>query len=205
MSYFFYFQIRYKKGIEMLKIFKGYSLKTSLLDDFMYYENRQKMLQEEKARLLVNNYDNPFLAPVLDPPRKLSAMVILPSKEDDKVIKKKDSDGSDKNEAAPGETTGLDGNASNNLTRRAEHNNSFLSNGEASIEEALKIGSLTITTKQSSSVTEPQGDGPRVSESNTGTSEVLTVGTMPVNVNGFAEASGFLTVGTIPLDPRAFK
>lgn len=197
-------EIRYKKGIEMLKIFKGYSSKTSLLDDFMYYENRQKMLQEEKARLLVNNYDNPFLVPVMDPPRKLSGMVGLPSKEDDKlVIKKKDSDGSDKNEAAIGETTGLDGNAANNLDR-AEHN--ILSNGEAIIEEALKIGSLTITTKQqSSSISEPLVAGARVCASNTGTSEVLTVGTMPVNVNGFAEASGFLTVGTIPLDPRAFK
>lgn len=189
----------------MLKIFKGYSSKTSLLDDFMYYENRQKMLQEEKERLLVNNYDNPFLVPVLDPPRKLSAMVNIPSKEGDKVIKKKDSDGSDKNEAAPGETTGFDGNGSSNLSRRAEHNNLVYANGEASIEEALKIGSLTFTTKQSSSVTEPQEVGTRVSASNTVTSEVLTVGTMPVSVNGYAETSGFLTVGTIPLDPRAFK
>ncbi|KAH1041263.1 hypothetical protein AAZX31_09G030900 [Glycine max] len=42
-------EIMYWKGLEMLKIFKNNTLKTSLLDDFMYYENRQKIMQDEKA------------------------------------------------------------------------------------------------------------------------------------------------------------
>lgn len=65
-------EIKYKKGVEMLKVFKNYTSKTSLLDDFMYYENRQKILQEEKARLLIKSYGTPVFVPVLHPPRKLN-------------------------------------------------------------------------------------------------------------------------------------
>lgn len=194
------FQIRYRKGIEMLKIFKSYASKTSLLDDFMYYENRQKIMQEEKAKLLMNNYDNPFLVPVLDPPRKL--VVDLPCKEEDRVSKK-DLNSSDKNDAAPppGETIGLDGNESN--LSPTDRNIPVLSNGEASLETALKIGSLTITTKQS--VPEALDEVPTSgSASNSASSDVVTVGSLPVKVNRFAESSGFL-VGTIPLDPKAFE
>ncbi|KAK9161799.1 hypothetical protein Syun_008140 [Stephania yunnanensis] len=46
-------EIQFKQGMEMLNIFKSHSFKTSILDDFMYYEERQKIMQEEKARLLV--------------------------------------------------------------------------------------------------------------------------------------------------------
>ncbi|KAI5651000.1 hypothetical protein M9H77_37005 [Catharanthus roseus] len=193
-------EIRYRKGIEMLKIFKSYASKTSLLDDFMYYENRQKIMQEEKAKLLMNNYDNPFLVPVLDPPRKL--VVDLPCKEEDRVSKK-DLNSSDKNDAAPppGETIGLDGNESN--LSPTDRNIPVLSNGEASLETALKIGSLTITTKQS--VPEALDEVPTSgSASNSASSDVVTVGSLPVKVNRFAESSGFL-VGTIPLDPKAFE
>ena len=54
-------EIMYRKGLEILKIFKNYTLKTFLLDDFMYYENRQKVMQEEKAKFLSKrklNYEN---------------------------------------------------------------------------------------------------------------------------------------------------
>ncbi|WOH13042.1 hypothetical protein DCAR_0832551 [Daucus carota subsp. sativus] len=44
----------------MLKIFKHYTSKMSLMDDFMYYGNRQKLLQQEKAWLLIKNQANPF-------------------------------------------------------------------------------------------------------------------------------------------------
>ncbi|PSR97858.1 Phosphatidylinositol kinase [Actinidia chinensis var. chinensis] len=54
----------------MLKIFKNHAAKASLLDDFMYYENRQKIMQEEKTKLLVKSYGSSFLIPALDPPRK---------------------------------------------------------------------------------------------------------------------------------------
>ena len=34
----------------MLKIFKDYDTRTSILDDFEFYEDRQKAMQERKAR-----------------------------------------------------------------------------------------------------------------------------------------------------------
>eukprot|EP00252_Welwitschia_mirabilis_P017493 TRINITY_DN3876_c0_g3_i2.p1 TRINITY_DN3876_c0_g3~~TRINITY_DN3876_c0_g3_i2.p1 ORF type:complete len:614 (-),score=83.14 TRINITY_DN3876_c0_g3_i2:158-1999(-) len=41
-------EIKFEQGIEMLKIFKNYALKTSILDDFSYYEGRQKAVREKK-------------------------------------------------------------------------------------------------------------------------------------------------------------
>ncbi|MCO5570872.1 hypothetical protein L7F22_024601 [Adiantum nelumboides] len=38
------------QGSEMLSIFKNYSLKTSILDDFQFYETRQKFMQDNRAR-----------------------------------------------------------------------------------------------------------------------------------------------------------
>ena len=34
----------------MLKIFKDHVCKTSILDDFGFYDNREKMMQERKAK-----------------------------------------------------------------------------------------------------------------------------------------------------------
>ncbi|MED6143141.1 YTH domain-containing protein, variant 2 [Stylosanthes scabra] len=41
-------EIGLKQGLEMLNIFKSYSAKTSLLDDFDFYENREKLLNSDK-------------------------------------------------------------------------------------------------------------------------------------------------------------
>lgn len=35
----------------MLKIFKNYSYKTSILDDFEFYENRQMTMQDRRSKL----------------------------------------------------------------------------------------------------------------------------------------------------------
>lgn len=60
------FQIGLKQGIEMLSIFKKYSAKTSILDDFNFYENREKSLQTKRSSKqvpspieLYNNRDFP--------------------------------------------------------------------------------------------------------------------------------------------------
>lgn len=47
-SYLSGFQIGLKEGLEMLKIFKNYSAKTSLLDDFDFYENGEKLFRSQK-------------------------------------------------------------------------------------------------------------------------------------------------------------
>ena len=42
--------MKLEQGIEMLNIFKNYETDMSILDDFDYYEERQKAMQERKAR-----------------------------------------------------------------------------------------------------------------------------------------------------------
>lgn len=44
----------------MLHIFKNSSPGTSLLDDFMFYEERQKIMEEERSRLPRRGYSKPF-------------------------------------------------------------------------------------------------------------------------------------------------
>ncbi|KAK1316192.1 hypothetical protein QJS10_CPA05g00144 [Acorus calamus] len=73
-------EITFVPGIMMLNIFKNSPLKTSLLDDFMYYEERQKIQQEEKSRFLGRTYDGSFFVPATVPSNNLNSMVIQPSK-----------------------------------------------------------------------------------------------------------------------------
>ncbi|KAL2342262.1 hypothetical protein Fmac_010202 [Flemingia macrophylla] len=42
-------EIGLKEGLEMLKIFKNYSAKTSLLDDFVFYEKREKLFSFQRS------------------------------------------------------------------------------------------------------------------------------------------------------------
>ncbi|KAJ6711290.1 EVOLUTIONARILY CONSERVED C-TERMINAL REGION 11 [Salix purpurea] len=42
-------EIGLEKGLEMLNIFKSYSAKTSILDDFNFYENREKSCKTKKS------------------------------------------------------------------------------------------------------------------------------------------------------------
>ncbi|KAF9616627.1 hypothetical protein IFM89_030796 [Coptis chinensis] len=43
-------EVKLEQGLEMLNIFKNYETNLSILDDFDYYEERQKAMQERKAR-----------------------------------------------------------------------------------------------------------------------------------------------------------
>eukprot|EP00249_Psilotum_nudum_P022350 c28481_g2_i2 orf=110-2164(+) len=43
-------QVKLEQGIEMLKIFKSFPLRTSLLDDFPFYDDRQRFLEERKLK-----------------------------------------------------------------------------------------------------------------------------------------------------------
>lgn len=175
----------YKKGLEMLKIFKNHTLKTSLLDDFMYYEERQKFMQEERSRLLVRSFESPFLVTGLGPPRKLNSV------------------GDDANNSKKTPVP-----ASAQVSSNFGVTNTSITNGyaEKKAPEAkddavstLKIGSLTINQKQVDSKSSA------AAATNAKSFDVVTVGSMPVRVNGFAESLRNLTVGTIPLDPRALQ
>lgn len=56
-TYRFCPQVRFAQGTEMLNIFKNYPSKTSILDDFDFYESRQKVMQEKKIRPSVPHLD----------------------------------------------------------------------------------------------------------------------------------------------------
>ncbi|XP_010918049.1 uncharacterized protein [Elaeis guineensis] len=43
-------EVKFPQGTEMLNIFKSYASKTSILDDFGFYENRQKVMQEKRNK-----------------------------------------------------------------------------------------------------------------------------------------------------------
>ncbi|XP_068499322.1 YTH domain-containing protein ECT2-like isoform X2 [Phaseolus vulgaris] len=43
-------EVNFPQGVEILNIFKNYVARTSILDDFEFYESRQKVLQEKKTR-----------------------------------------------------------------------------------------------------------------------------------------------------------
>jgi ribosomal protein S21 len=43
-------QVKFDKGIQIVKIFKEHSSKTSILDDFGFYESREKTTQERKYK-----------------------------------------------------------------------------------------------------------------------------------------------------------
>ncbi|KAI4323304.1 hypothetical protein L6164_022919 [Bauhinia variegata] len=49
-------EVNYPQGLEMLNIFKSYAARTSILDDFEFYESRQKVLQEKKIRHSMPHY-----------------------------------------------------------------------------------------------------------------------------------------------------
>lgn len=46
----FKIQVELEQGINMLKIFKNYEAHSSILDDFDFYEERHKALQDRKVR-----------------------------------------------------------------------------------------------------------------------------------------------------------
>ncbi|KAA8536586.1 hypothetical protein F0562_029064 [Nyssa sinensis] len=57
-------EIGLKQGVEMLKIFKSYSGKKSVLDDFNFYENREKLLKAKRSNMSASSqreiYNNTY-------------------------------------------------------------------------------------------------------------------------------------------------
>ncbi|KAK1390335.1 YTH domain-containing protein [Heracleum sosnowskyi] len=209
-------EIRYKKGMEMLKIFKHHTSTTSLLDDFMYYENRQKLLKQEKSRLMVKSYENSYILPRMEPPRKLNVFLNLPIKEDPKQEKNNIESNLEK---APVSTNQVLADREVKVTVKAS--DTFVAINKVEEESfLLKIGSLSINPKKAG--LKPVGGGsgagaavnshavapapaPAPESLTAKPVDVVTVGSMPVKVKGFENSVGFMTVGTIPLDAGALN
>ncbi|KAM0875217.1 hypothetical protein ACQ4PT_036910 [Festuca glaucescens] len=58
-------EIPYKSGINMLKLFKSSPMTTSILDDFPFYEGRQKAMVEQKRRHLGRSSNGLIYVPAL--------------------------------------------------------------------------------------------------------------------------------------------
>ncbi|XP_042050679.1 YTH domain-containing protein ECT4-like isoform X1 [Salvia splendens] len=204
-------EISFKKGLEMLKIFKGHTSKTSLLDDFMYYENRQRILQGERARLFIKSYENPYLGPLLDPPRKLQTVHDFPPISDVNAAKQNTNNSSMANKKEVPSSAVSTCSTNDHVEPKGKNSSGTNPYNVASVPgsceglvdkvpnavDELKISGLNIHSDE-------PGSGPTGAVSNKTNSEmvnVVTIGSMPVKVVD-TESSGFLTVGTIPLDPR---
>ncbi|TYK02980.1 YTH domain-containing family protein 3-like isoform X1 [Cucumis melo var. makuwa] len=199
-------EIPLKKGLEMLKLFKSHTLKTSLLDDFIYYENRQKIMQEEKARLVIRRLERPYFVPALDHTRQLNCVVELPLREDKNLNKANDGPRVlERNAASRAEQQVYSnpGNAGAVVVKESPKPNA---EEKVDVTSTLKMESLEISPKV---VENPLGGATPAAASDTNSknhTEVVTVGSMPIKVNGYnTETSGVLTVGTIPLDPKALQ
>lgn len=188
----------FKEGLEMLKLFKNYPLDTSLFDDFMYYEKRQKFMQEEKARLLFKSFQSSYLVPALGLADKLNHVVQLRSKEDRKINMNND----------PNSLQEILTSATEKISSNSDVTNSSAGNGNSKQVEAKD--DMTHTLSNDSFVQNPKpAECKPLAEAITvlksEARDVFTVGSMPIKVNGFSESSGILTVGTIPLDPKALQ
>lgn len=51
-------EVKFPQGTEVLNIFKNYSSKTSILDDFDFYENRQKAMQHKRSKPPTPTFDH---------------------------------------------------------------------------------------------------------------------------------------------------
>lgn len=43
-------QVKIEQGVKVIKIFKEHESKTSILDDFVFYESREKIIKEGKKK-----------------------------------------------------------------------------------------------------------------------------------------------------------
>ncbi|MED6217030.1 YT521-B-like domain containing protein [Stylosanthes scabra] len=187
-------EIIFSKGLEMLKIFKNHTLKTSLLDDFNYYENRQKIIQDEKAKLLIKSFEGPLFFPALEAPQKLN--FDIPPINAEKTFKFENDSGCLKKATSISVPDPVI--SKSEVTTNSADEKVGKTIGDKDVSSILKIGSVTITpklieTKQAIGV----GNKERI--------HVVKVGSMQVEVNGISKPSGSLKVGSISLDAKALQ
>ncbi|KAE8683375.1 YTH domain-containing family protein 1 [Hibiscus syriacus] len=187
-------EIMYVQGTEMLKIFKNHVMKTSLLDDFLYYENRQRIMQEERAMQLIKSLESPVLPPAsaFNPANKLNHVKLLLN-ENERSIKQRDPELS---------RTIVPSSSQQVPSTNSRSTNGSLERIAAEAEDDasnLMISSLSINSNQDESKFSASA------ATKTDAVEVVNFGSVTVKVNRFTESPGFLTVGTIPLNPKTLQ
>ncbi|KAL9259786.1 YTH domain-containing protein [Drosera capensis] len=87
MEAYLLLQVKLEQGIEVLKVFKLHSSKVSMLDDFDFYEARERSMQERKAKkqILLKqvkddiNSEDPKSSRVADEPNGVEGLNVEPS------------------------------------------------------------------------------------------------------------------------------
>lgn len=196
----------------MLKIFKESPLKTSILDDFMFYEERQNIMQDEKSRFTGRSYNTyrPAIVfankPSDSAEQNNSADQI--AREDggqssvasDKLSRFDDKQGIDnllKTEAVPADlkhqkSTDIDGLIDQQVSPKPD-----------AIRPSEDEKNATPDQKEDANpAIDSKGDGEFPIIEKFTESDVVTVGSMHIMVNGTAEAtSNAITIGSLPVEP----
>ncbi|KAJ0232081.1 Evolutionarily conserved C-terminal region 7 [Hirschfeldia incana] len=195
-------EIMLKQGLEVLKIFKGHAERTSLLDDFAYYENRQRVMHDERNRLPYRS----FLSPVPVVPRpdfsdrnKKSSMDAfkIPSVTSSSEIKEVPSKSDGNEEGNEEDTTTLIQKKITSLTVGPTDTDSNPTTG-SHLNQSQPMDRLA------PSVSDKKADPPVVVVDSllSEDSDTVKVGSVPIKVTG---SSPVVTVGTIPLDPSSLQ
>ncbi|MQM10627.1 hypothetical protein Taro_043521 [Colocasia esculenta] len=193
-------EIKYMPGMSMLTIFKNSPMKTSILDDFLYYEDRQRFMYEEKTRLLGGSYGSTLFVPAFAPPNKSSVTIKHPPKMEEKRVKPLN------NVKSLDDPISVDDRVNSKSEHAAEANSRRSTALEGTGQDVdtsslvTKIGSLSLDSAEGKA---SQSANALVSPE---ASKYVTVGSLPVKVNGYGGSpSGTLTVGTIPIHPKTVK
>uniref|UniRef100_A0ACD5W0B4 Uncharacterized protein n=1 Tax=Avena sativa TaxID=4498 RepID=A0ACD5W0B4_AVESA len=154
-------EVKFLQGADMLKIFKNFSCKTSILDDFDFYENRQKVMQDRRGKPLTTSLGH-FMPKDEKPEEFKKQAQILSTVELDKAKKNE--------EHSNDVTTDLD-----TAGKSAEQSNEIATDIDAtkrSEEEANTVAADLDTTKGSE-----EQSNKVVTENGLGTEETTSVAT----------------------------
>ncbi|CAN7097831.1 unnamed protein product [Brassica rapa subsp. narinosa] len=190
-------EIMMKQGLEVLKIFKGHAERTSLLDDFAYYENRQRVMHDERNRLPYRS----FLSPVPVTRPDLSDRNKKNSVDSFKITSSEDpskSEGNEEKEGTKEDTSILIQKKITSLTVSPTDTDFIPTTGShLNQSQAKSKPSPSVSDKKTDPDPPEVVDSP-LSEDN----DTVKVGSLPIKVTG---SPPIVTVGTIPLDPSSLE
>ncbi|CAH8381090.1 unnamed protein product [Eruca vesicaria subsp. sativa] len=196
-------EIMLKQGLEVLKIFKSHAERTSLLDDFAYYENRQRVMYDERNRLPYRSFLSPVPVTRLDfsdrnKKNSMDAFKIpsVTSSAETKEVPSKSDDNEETTvkEGSKEDTTFIQ--KISTLTIKPADTDSNPATGSHLNQSQAK-------SKPAPSVSDKKTDPPEVVDSLLSEdSDTVKVGSLPIKVTG---SPPIVTVGTIPLDPSSLQ
>ncbi|CAN8321222.1 unnamed protein product [Cochlearia groenlandica] len=190
-------EIMLKQGLEVLKIFKDHAERTSLLDDFLYYENRQRVMHSERNRLPYRTFLSSIPSPrpdFSDKDKKISMEAVKEPPAETKDGPSKSGVNEEitvKEEEEEEKTTSVQKKISS-LTINQTGTDSDSTSGSHSNQSHIKSKPLPSVSDQKTNPSEVADAS--VSDGK----DIVKVGSVPIKVTT-------VTVGTIPMDPGSVK